>query len=576
MARLPPNRRRPVLLTAIGVLVLIALLVGWRVWQVRGDLLQARDYAEALRSAGDDRDLTDARVALTALREHAGDASDGTGGPSWWLLEQLPVVGDDAGAVAVMSQSLSALADAAAPLLDIAEDLDAGRVEISDGRVPLDTVRSYQEPMARAASVASEALSRVQALDGSYVGPLVEARRQAVEEIGQAVPLLRDAADTVELLPGLLGADGPRRYLLVQQNNAEIRSTAGFPGSTFLLRADAGRVEVAKPVATRKFPHLRKPVLRLTQGERRLFGERVGTWFVDANKIPDFRRAADLWAAHWRKRFGQNLDGVLSLDPVTLSYLMRATGPVTVAGTKLDTGNVVSELLSTTYARYRDPDAQDAFFREVGRRVFDAVESPRDPAELIRGLRRGVQESRVQFVSFRAREDAVLGRTAIAGPALSDDVPGVYISDTTGRYGSKMSYYLRYGADASSGCAAGEPVYRLGLDVRLATPSRPERLPSYVTGGDERVPMGAEDLEIVMLGVDGGTLSQVRLGGRQVAVRSARIAGRPAARVLFRLMPGERTRLTWRFSAPSAPSELMVTPSVVPGPHSIELPANVC
>lgn len=576
MATLPPLRRRSVLRYALGVVVLLGLLVSWRVWQVRGDLLQARDYAEALRAAGDERDLPDARVALRELRRHAGDAADGTSGPSWWLVERLPVIGDDARAIATMSDALSTLADAADPLLRIADDVDRGRVEISGGRVPLDVVRSYQEPVSKAASAADAAEREVRSLDGSYVGPISAARTDAIAVLERAAGALDGASKAVELLPALLGADGPRSYLLVQQNNAEIRSTGGFPGSTFLLTARDGRLRVVKPVATRKFPHLSRPVLPLSAGERRLFGERVGTWFVDANKIPDSERAAELWAAHWRARFGQRLDGVLSLDPVTLSYLMRATGPVKVPGVTLDSGNVVQQLLSGTYQRYADPDAQDEFFREVGRRIFAAVETPRDPIELALGLRQGIEEDRVQFTSFRASEQQMLRGTALAGPSLEDDVPGVYLSDTTGRYGSKLSFYLRYRASLASTCPVAGEGQGAALDLRLETPADPSRLPAYVTGGDATVPPGAEDLEIVLVGVRSGAISDVRLNGRPVEHRTATLSGRPAVRVVFRLQPGAEARLTWHLRAPRPFPALRVTPSVVPGSAEVEAPATGC
>ncbi len=47
------------------------------------------------------------------------------------------------------------------------------------------------------------------------------------------------AARAVRLLPPMLGADGPREYLLLVQNNAEQRATGGIPGSVVQLLLNA-------------------------------------------------------------------------------------------------------------------------------------------------------------------------------------------------------------------------------------------------------------------------------------------------------------------------------------------------
>ena len=56
----------------------------------------------------------------------------------------------------------------------------------------------------------------------------------------------RGGATVTRLVPPMLGQDGPRQYLLVVQNNAEIRSTGGLPGSLQILRADNGKLTLAE------------------------------------------------------------------------------------------------------------------------------------------------------------------------------------------------------------------------------------------------------------------------------------------------------------------------------------------
>ncbi|UUL77361.1 DUF4012 domain-containing protein [Pseudarthrobacter sp. Fe7] len=71
----------------------------------------------------------------------------------------------------------------------------------------------------------------------------------------------------------------------------------------------------------------------------------------------------------WQRKTGQRVDGVISIDPVVLSYIIQSTGPVAVNGpelasvkaaglpTDLTGDNVVPTLLSDVYAKIRQPQA---------------------------------------------------------------------------------------------------------------------------------------------------------------------------------------------------------------------------
>ncbi len=78
----------------------------------------------------------------------------------------------------------------------------------------------------------------------------------------------------------------------------------------------------------------------------------------------------------WQRETGQQVNGVIAIDPVTLGYLLKATGPVQLAtGDTLTSDNAVKLLLSEAYARYSDPKVQDAFFASAASAVFEKVSS---------------------------------------------------------------------------------------------------------------------------------------------------------------------------------------------------------
>lgn len=54
--------------------------------------------------------------------------------------------------------------------------------------------------------------------------------------------MLEHANELVAQLDMILGFDEPQRYLVLLQNNNEIRPTGGFPGSYAALTIDKGKI----------------------------------------------------------------------------------------------------------------------------------------------------------------------------------------------------------------------------------------------------------------------------------------------------------------------------------------------
>ncbi len=105
----------------------------------------------------------------------------------------------------------------------------------------------------------------------------------------------------------MLGKEGPRKYLLVFQNNAEVRATGGLPGSVSLLNVNDGQIELTRQVTGSSFGRRSGNVLPLSAAEKQLFGSQFGEFFLNANVTPDFPRAAELWRARWEETYPTTL-----------------------------------------------------------------------------------------------------------------------------------------------------------------------------------------------------------------------------------------------------------------------------
>jgi hypothetical protein len=570
--------RRRVLVVG-GVLAVILLLAaawfGWLAWKVYSDLDDASDAAAALQQSLTAGDEQNSRSAFASLEKHSDSARDRTDGLSWSLLTHLPVVGDDAEGVEVASSVLADLStDGLSPIIDSATDLQS--LAPKDGTVPLDTIAALQDPVAQAHAAFQRADERLADEDTSgYTGRLRRQYRELAGRVDDANRALDAADKAVRLMPDMLGAQGVRRYLLVFQSNAEIRSTGGLPGSVALVEARDGKVTMRRQVAGHSFGEDAQPVLPLTEGEQQIYGRQLGTYFLDANFTPDFPRAAELMSAHWQRRFGQQVDGVFVVDPVALSYVLAVTGPIDLGlDEPLTAETAVQGLLNTVYSVFQDPAQQDAFFEQVAREVFTAFTQGRGaPADLLRAVSRGVEEHRILAHSFDPVEQKILAGSDIAGELVTDPdetAPqvGVFLNDNTG---SKMSYYLRTDVSVDATFCKGGTQGLTGEAVleSVAPPDAGTVLPATITGGGlYGIEAGSQLVALRLYAPVGGTVSDIQFDRTPVDdVEVVDHDGRQVATTYVFLAPGQVVRVTWSMvtgPGQTGDIEVDVTPGIAP------------
>src|SRR5690606_41555781 len=112
-------------------------------------------------------------------------------------------------------------------------------------------------------------------------------------------PVVRTADRITALGPAMLGAEGPRRYLVVALNSAELRAGGGIPGALAVVTTDGGRVTLERQASTGDVPPFAEDVLPLDPGVEARFSDRVARSVQDTPHTPDFpttgRRTAPMW-----------------------------------------------------------------------------------------------------------------------------------------------------------------------------------------------------------------------------------------------------------------------------------------
>lgn len=565
------------------LLIVTAGYSAWLGWQVRTDLATAERAGRELQSGlesgapAPDRDRT-----LADLQVAAGTARDRTSGAWWGAMTHLPLVGDDAAGVRALSYSLAGLAeDGVPPLVETLDRLDG---LTSDGRIQVDAVDRSVSDVTAASQAFDRAAADVEDVDSSgFAGSMRGRFEEYVDLVTDADRALVSAVTAARVLPGMVGGDGPRDYLMVFQNNAEIRATGGMPGSWALVHADDGKLNIEQQGTAGSFPMRATPVLPMSRAELAVYDTTMGVYFQSANFTPDFPRAAELWHARWDEVFpATELDGVISLDPVAMSYLLRGAGPIQVKGRTLTADNAVDELLSRPYLEL-DPAEQNDLFAAVARALFNAMTGDlADPLEFVKGMSRAADEGRLLVAPFDEAERGELAGTRVLGELSGDDgdTPHVDIglNDATA---SKLSYYLRYGAEVrAQTCLDGVQMLRGSMSLSQSIPpSEAAQLPDSVTGGGIYGNDVGDQLVFVRIyGPYGGTVEDIRMDGRALDPAIVDLDGRPVATLIVQLSTTRDVVINWAMETgegQTGDGQLGMTPSVVPGNNDADF-GSVC
>jgi hypothetical protein len=548
------SRSIRLILAGIGLLLLIGVAwCAWLAWQVNQDLQDAVDHADAFQQAIESGDDDATQRELTALEESSASAEERTSGVT-------TVVHD-------LSQ------DGLQPLVEVQDELPG--LLPKDGTIPVEEIAALEEPVAQAEKAFQDADETLSAEDSSgFMGRLRTPYDDLAGKVSTASQAMSSARIAIDLLPGMLGQDGDRTYLVAFQNNAEIRATGGLPASVAVMHAADGALDLERQVPIGTLGAADEQVLPLSDAEKKLFGQVPALYFQSSNMTPDVPRAAELMRARWEQDFpDEDVDGIVLVDTVALGYVLDATGPITIDGVQLTGDNLVDELLNNTYLRLADDaQGQDAFFADVADAVFDRfMAGAADPTTVLRALARATDEGRISLHSFDDTEQQAIAGTRIAGELVTDaDDPrpqiNLTVNDTTG---AKMSYYLRYDTKVhATYCTDGVQGFAGTAKLRSEAPADAADLPRDITGHGNDVVAGNQWVTVRLYGPAAGEIGEVTLNAKPLEPILVDEDGRPVAMFYVELKPGQTVDLSWTMKSGAGQTrdaDFDVTPSIEPG-----------
>ncbi|MBC7724927.1 MAG: DUF4012 domain-containing protein [Burkholderiaceae bacterium] len=569
------------------ILFLVALVaatvwVGARSLLAKNELEATVPLAEKVKAALIAGDQSATGASIVELANHARAASALTSDPIYAIAQSVPFVGPNLTAFRQVTVTIDhIIGTGLLPLASLAVTFEAGTLGPVDGAFQVQPLIDAAPTLETADRIMREAQRDLAAIDTSAtIGAVTDAVARVDSVVNNAAVSVATASNVATLLPAMLGTTEDRTYLLMFQNNAEVRATGGLPGALAIVNTSKGRFSLGEQSSATKFPHYPAPVLPLDRATASLHPE-VGQFMQDVNETPDFPTAAALAREMWRREKGVSVDGVISIDPVALSYILKATGPVTVStGDVLDSKTVVDFLLSGVYAKYPDPVTQDSVFADAAQAVFSAIATGSlDQGELRDALAKASSERRILIWNTREAEQKVLAGTHFAGTLpktnAGGDLIGVYLNDASG---AKMDYYLDAATTVTSGADPGS--YRADVAVSSSAPAdAATSLSAYVTGGGVYgVPPGSVRTRVLVYGPVGSHVTATRLNGVPVEAQVEQDFGRGVAQVIVQLAPGEVATVSVDLEGASSPSSgeaaVRMTPLIREGKVIINAPTE--
>jgi hypothetical protein len=582
---------------ASAFLILLSSVIFWigsRATVINDELLAATQLIEPLKETISEEKPDQAVKTVEQIRSHTTAARQAASDPIWNLATTLPILGPNLSAVSEMARSADDVATLGlTPLVRVYGSLDWDSLLPNSAGTDLKPLEAASPSVSGAAHAVRSSAERLDQIDASKLlrevaDPLNRAKAQLEEVTGT----LDAAAAASQIVPAMLGSESPRDYLLMIQNNAEARASGGIPGALAVLNVDQGKLTLGAQSSATDIGAM-SPTLAVDPEQELIYSTRLGKYMQDVNLTPDFPTAASTAQAMWERKTGRRVSGVISIDPVALSYILDATGPVTLTNpelvsmargnlpTELSAQNVVQTLLADVYSKITQPPLQDAYFAGVAQEIFTGLAGGKGDAKgLIDGLTRGVEDGRVLVWSGSSQEQEVIRKYAlsgsIAGPSVSPAQFGVYFNDGTG---AKMDFYVRRTVQLIKECAKDgyEQTTLRVTSTNTAPADAADSLPAYVTGGGVYgVLPGSVQTNIVAYGPVQSNIETVKLDGSKSPFAPYLHSNRPVGVVAIQLAPGESRTVDLTFSKIVQHTEpnVVVTPTVQPV-KDVTLPTEI-
>ncbi len=238
--------------------------------------------------------------------------------------------------LAEAGENMSVVGKSAAELMEKISQLDKDNFSLG----------SVLEFQANIDTMALNLKSAEKNLDNVNIGYIPENFRGKFEIVKSQLPIIVDNFENLSrdfpIMAKMLGSERPQKYLLIFENNSEIRAGGGFIGSYGILDIEDGKIKnlfidgIFNPdgqLNEKIVPPI--PIQKISSA-----------WSMhDANWFADFPTSAKKVALFYEKTGGATVDGVIAITPNVTEKMLEITGPIEMEeyGTVINAENFLME-----------------------------------------------------------------------------------------------------------------------------------------------------------------------------------------------------------------------------------------
>jgi hypothetical protein len=334
-------------LTAIGTLGFFLVYVPGK--QLLAQVNAAKKDGDNLKQAISDKDLNKAKASITKLRTDLKEITSAYN--KFGYAAVLPVVknyyNDGKQAISIANDGLDTgdiLINAIGPYTDF---LGVKGSSVSGAKTTEDRITFLSNSVEGLIPHMDEVEKKVANIENSL--STIDASRypeefrgmklrsqilNAQETVANVHQVVKNSQPILSKTPWLLGKDSPRKYLIIFQNNAELRPTGGFWTAYAIIQVNNGKIS---QLASGDIYALDAKLNSSTPAPRPIKAYHINVPYFnlrDMNIYPDFPTSIKLFYDNYTKiTKGQDkVDAIIGLDTNVLVDMVKVLGQVGVSG----------------------------------------------------------------------------------------------------------------------------------------------------------------------------------------------------------------------------------------------------
>lgn len=549
-------------------LLLIGVTVeGYRAFTFYRDATAARDSLLAAQKDLDVTHMADTEAQVRSARARIEEALVHTRSarqtlkydPLIWTTGRLPLIGTQVRGLQGILDAAVGLEETGLIVSDISLALATHQDDprLSSVQEAVEFVKQQNASMQQVNARLVE-LQRIRAeIPDGLIGPLGSASTQVDDAIEKLHGAVIGYARADALLPRLLGYNGPKRYLILPQNDTELFPSGGLISSYAIVTFDKGTMKDVQleyfgtlydrwQSKTKEYIEPPAPLKTLKQHYSWSLGE--AGWY------PDFNKTAELSRMFVAKGGAPQTDGVIAIDLHFMSELITLLGPVEVPDFKVTvTPENIDELtLELTRSEVYAPGVNPkAFLSHLSRAVINQTfTAPKDKwVDLLNLMERMSRERHLQLNFTDPQMQSLSSEYGLDGGIVKPRGDFLLVADTSVA-STKLHMILQKSMDVAidlkeDGTASTSVKYTLGNPFNEWKKGRDPKIVTAlmlngVYGSYTRVyaPIQA-------------VLRDVRVDGKAAGIEQANEEiGKKAFGKSFNVLPGKTSSIEFSYDTP--------------------------